>query len=99
MRTFEMVPGHQTPDSLRGRAKPLSLRRAFTTPPKPPKIEIKEAHHQGFILSPSPARGALCPTQQPLARVVRVVMPNALSFQRKLILRQIKYVPDYIRSL
>src|SRR5215468_3854356 len=54
MRTFEIAPGHQTPDSLRGSAKPLSLRRAFTTPPKPPKREIKEAHHHGFISSALP---------------------------------------------
>jgi hypothetical protein len=54
---FEIAPGHHTPDSLRGRAKPLSLSRALTTPPRPPKIEIREAHTHGFMSSP-PTKGA-----------------------------------------
>src|SRR5215469_4745380 len=50
--TLEMAPGHQTPDTpdtLRGSANPLSLRKAFTTPPIAPATVINRAHTQGFI--------------------------------------------------
>src|SRR5689334_17996387 len=49
MRTFEITPGHHTPDSRRGSAKPLSLSKAFTMPPHAPAIAINEAHTHGFM--------------------------------------------------
>src|SRR6185295_8515569 len=49
IRTFERKPGQTIPLSLRGRMKPLSVSRAFNTPPAAPSAKTTKAHTQGFM--------------------------------------------------